>query len=55
VGGNDRKPVYTLDPRRVLALSGGMVTLARYRDVVLGLKSVLYGTGDGGSLALGPN
>jgi hypothetical protein len=39
---NDRKPLYTPDPRRVLALSGA---LARYRDVVLGLKSVLHGTG----------
>jgi hypothetical protein len=37
--------VYTLDPRRVLAVSGGMVTLDRFRDVVLGLKSVLHGTG----------
>jgi hypothetical protein len=26
-------------------LSGGVVTLARYRDAVLGLESVLHGTG----------
>jgi hypothetical protein len=47
--------VYTLDPRRVLALSGGMVTLARYRDVVSVSSPSCTARVDGGSLALGPD